>query len=399
MLPAATSPPKLSTLILLSGLSVLSLNMFLPSLSNIAAAFETDYGLVTLSVAGYAAATAVLQVVMGPLSDRFGRRPVLLAAVAIFLVASLGCALSTSIWWFLGFRLLQAVIISGYAVSMAVVRDVAPAQKAASLMGYLAMAWAVAPLIGPSLGGALDGLFGWRASFWTFFGLGVAVLALCWFDLGETNATPSDSIVGQFRSYPDLVRSPAFWGYSVCMAFSIGALYAFLAGIPMVADTVFGLPPAAIGLVMATTTSGFILGSFLCGRLAARAPLATMILAGRLIATAGLAGGLALVLAGIIHPVGYFAAPLLVGLGNGLTMPSASAGAMSVEPRLAGSASGLSGALTVAGGALMSAITGAVLRPDNAAAMLIAAMLASTLVSLAAALYVSRLERTSPRDA
>ncbi len=268
LLAAAASPPRLFTLVLLSALSVLSLNMFLPSLSNIAEAFQADYALVNLSVAGYAGMTAVLQLIMGPLSDRFGRRPVLLVGLAIFILASLGCLLATNIWVFLLFRMLQGAIICGWVLSNAVIRDLVPAQEAASLMGYLAMAWAVAPMLGPMFGGALDELFGWRASFLAFVGFGVAILGLCWVDLGETNKAPSDTFMKQFQTYPELFRSRRFWGYSLCMAFSTGAFYAFLSGIPLVAQTVFELPPARLGVYMGTITAGFFLGSFLSGRYA-----------------------------------------------------------------------------------------------------------------------------------
>ena len=168
MLRSATSPPRIVTLILLTGLSVLSLNMFLPSLSNMAAEFQVDYSLISLSIAGYLAITAVLQVIMGPLSDRYGRRPVLLVGLVIFTLASLVCALTTSIWVFLAFRVLQGAVISGWALSLAVIRDMAPPKEAASLIGYVSMAMAVAPMLGPMLGGALDEVFGWRASFVVF---------------------------------------------------------------------------------------------------------------------------------------------------------------------------------------------------------------------------------------
>ena len=190
---AAASPPRLATLILLTALSTLSLNMFLPSLSNMARDFQTEYALVNLSIAGYLAVTAVLQLVIGPLSDRYGRRPVLLTAMAIFVMASLGCALATNIWVFLGFRVLQGAVIAGWALSQAAIRDMVPAQEAASLMGYVAMAMAVAPMLGPMLGGVLDEIFGWRASFLTFTGLGAALFILCWVDLGETNTRPSET--------------------------------------------------------------------------------------------------------------------------------------------------------------------------------------------------------------
>jgi len=388
MISAATSPPRLFTLILLAALAVLPVNMFLPSLSNIAQEFQADYALVNLSIAGYAGIAAVLQLIMGPLSDRFGRRPILLAGLAIFILASLGCMLATDIWIFLVFRLLQATIVSGYAVSLAVIRDSSPEQETASLIGYAAMAWAVAPMLGPMFGGLLDELFGWRASFWAFVVFGVAVLALCWVDLSETNKAPSDTIMKQFRTYPELFRSRRFWAYALCMAFSTGAFYAFLGGAPLAAKAVFEMPPATLGFYMGTITAGFVLGSFLSGRYANRYPLTTMMIAGRIVACAGLVVGLALFLAGAVHVMSLFGPCMFVGLGNGLTMPSASAGALSVQPQLAGSASGLAGALTVAGGAVISSITGAVLTEDNSAYALLGVMLLSSLTALFAALYV-----------
>src|SRR3546814_18871653 len=116
--------------------------------------------------------TAGWQLIRGPLSDRFGRRPVILATLAVFIAASLGCLLAGDIWTFLVFRLLQGAIITGYAVSLAVIRDTAPAPKVASLLGYVAMAWAVAPMLAPLFGGALDALFGWRSTFWAFLAFG-----------------------------------------------------------------------------------------------------------------------------------------------------------------------------------------------------------------------------------
>jgi Bcr/CflA subfamily drug resistance transporter len=392
MIRAATSAPRLLTLVLLTALSVLSLNMFLPSLPNIARDLDADYSLVSLSIAGYLAATAILQLVMGPLSDRFGRRPVLLAGLMIFILASLVCALTTDIWIFLAFRVLQGAIISGAALSRAVIRDMVPAREAASLMGYVGMAMAVAPMLGPLLGGVLDEWFGWRASFFAFFAMGLAVLALCWVDLGETNKTPSETLMEQFRSYPELLRAPRFWGYALCMAFSTGAFYCFIAGAPLLAATLFGMSPASLGFCLGTITAGFALGSYLSGRLARRYSLVVLMIAGRVVACAGLLAGLGLFLAGVVHAASLFGATVFVGIGNGLTIPSSNAGALSVRPQLAGSAAGLSGALTVAGGAVLTSVTGTILTEENGAYTLLGMMLLSSAIALLAALYVFRLD-------
>ena len=395
MFYAAASPPMLFTLILLCGSSVLSLNMFLPSLSAMAADFDVDYAVMSLSVAGYLAVTAVLQLIIGPLSDRFGRRPVLLAALAIFTAASLVCAFTTDIRVFLAFRAVQGAIIAGWTLSIAVIRDTAPPQEAASLMGYVSMAMAVAPMLGPVLGGALDTLFGWRASFLTYAGLGVAAFALCWADLGETNKSPSKTFAAQFRTYPALLGSRRFWGYALCMAVSIGAFHAFLAGAPLVATGIYGMSTAMLGFCMGTITAGFMFGSFLSGRLARRYALTTMMLAGRTVACAGLLAGLALLAGGLTHVALIFGATIFVGLGNGLTTPSASAGALSVRPELAGSAAGLIGALTAAAGATLTQVTGAVLSVENGAYGLLIIMLLASLTGLFAALYVRRAEKAA----
>lgn len=386
---AATSSPRIFTLILITGLSTLSLNMFLPSLSNIADTLQAHYSLVSLSIAGYLGMATVLQLIVGPLSDRFGRRPVLLVGLAIFTLASIGCVLATDIWIFLFFRLLQAAIVSGAALSPAVVRDMVPAQKAASLLGYIGMVMAIAPMLGPMFGGMLDELFGWRANFVVFAALGMLVFGLCWIDLGETNKRPSETFTKQFQSYPELFRSRRFWGYSLCLAFSRGAFFAFLAGAPLVTRALFDMSTGTLGFYIGTITAGFFLGSFLSGRYAARYALTTMMISGRVVACVGLTIGLALFLAGYVHVLSLFGATVFVGIGNGLTAPSASAGAMSVKPELAGSASGLVGALTVGGGALFTMASGIIITEANGGFALLGIMLFSSAVGLIAALYVA----------
>ena len=394
MLPAATTPPRPATLVLLTGLSLASLNLILPSLPGIAEALGAPYALVALSIGGYLGVTAALQLVMGPLSDRFGRRPVVLASLAVFALASVGCALAPDIRTLLACRMLQGAVIAGAVLSRAIVRDMMPPREAASLLGYVSMAMAVAPMLAPVLGGALDQALGWRASFWAFAAMGAALLALCWRDLGETLAEPSRTFGAQFRAYPELVRSRRFWGHALCLTFSIGAFYIFLAGAPLVAGRLFGLSPARLGALLGSITAGFAVGSFLSGRLAARHPLTTMMIAGRLVACAGLLGGLALFAAGAETVAILVGAVMLVGLGNGLTVPSATAGALSVRPALAGSAAGLSGALTVGGGAVLTSVTGALVAGTAGAATLLGVMLASTLLALVAALAVWWIERS-----
>ena len=351
-----------------------------------------------LAVAGYLAVTAVIQLIAGPLSDRFGRRPVLLCALGCFTLASMGCALAEDIWTFLFFRMLQGGMIAGYTISLAIVRDTTEEREAAGLIGYISMAMAVAPLFGPMLGGLLDAAFGWRASFYVYVMSGLALLALCWIDLGETNTAPSnpDRRSDDVRT---LLVEARFWGYALCAAFSIGAFYVFLAGAPLVAKAVFEVSTATLGILLGSITAGFMTGSFLSARLAPKFPLTTMMLAGRLVACTGLLAGLLILLAGHLSLVTFFGATVFVGLGNGLTVPSSSAGAMSVRPDLAGTAAGVSGALIVAGGALLTTLTGFLLTDANAPSMLLGIMFGASFAGLLSAAWARHAEDLAIRAA
>ncbi len=393
---AAQTPPTLITLIFATALSVLSLNMFLPSLAHMSVDFAVDYGLVNLSVAGYLAVSAILQLIMGPLSDRYGRRPVLLICMTIFVCASIGCALAESIWLFLGFRLLQAAVVAGSVLSSASIRDQYPPNEAASKLGYVAMAMALAPMLGPMLGGALDMLFGWRAGFVLYSLLGAGLLTLIWFDMGETNTNRSSTFAAQLREYPHLFRARRFWGYALCAAFSIGGFYSFITGAPLVAAAWFDLSPATLGLGIGIITGGFMVGNFITGRIASRTRLTTMILIGRIVASTGPMIGLLLFLGQMGSVWVFFGSAICVGFGNGLTNANASAGVMSVRPKLAGSAAGLSGAMIVALGAVLTSMTGAFVNAENGPYLVLGMMSGSSFIGLLAVLYVRRVDRLEP---
>lgn len=392
-MPHSPNSPHLSTLILLSALAILPINVFLPSLPHMAAGFGVDYGIMSLSLAAYAGVSALLQMLFGPLSDRYGRRPLILFGILGFQVGTVGCILADDISTFLVCRMIQAVIAPTYAVALAVIRDTSRQDEAASRIGFLSMAWAVAPMLGPAFGGWLDETLGWRAIF-GFLGLfGMVVFFLCLIDLRETNLNPCQTLKRQFLAYPELLISKRFWAYALCLAFSVGTFFAFLAGVPLVAATAYDLPPASLGVLIGSITGGFMAGSFLSGKLARRMGPLVLILAGRWLACLALVLGLALTAFDFEHAAALFGPCMLVGLSNGLTLPSANAGAISVRPKLAGSAAGLAGAISVAGGGAMAWATGASLSEENARHGLWLVMLASASIALIAAIIASRLER------
>jgi MFS transporter, DHA1 family, multidrug resistance protein len=387
------TPPHILTLVLMTGMAALNMNILLPSLPSLAEHYGTGYAVVQLAVSAYMAVTAILQLVIGPLTDRYGRRPVLLASFVVFLLATLGCALAPNIETFLFFRLVQAVVASAITVSRAIVRDMVEPDQAASMISYVTMGMALAPMLGPVIGGVLDEALGWQAVVWLTFGLGLLVFAISWADLGETNTAQSADFGAQFRALPELARSRRFWGYSATAALASGAFFAFLGGGPYVATQVLGLSPSALGFYFGLIALGYMFGNFLSARFAARAGMNRMMIVGTLVSSGGLMLSIACFGLGIVHPAAFFGCMLVVGLGNGLTLPSANVGTVSVRPHLAGSASGIGGAMMVGGGAALAALAGALLGPGTGPWPLLAIMLASSICAVLAAWDVIRTAR------
>ena len=238
----------MATLVLLTAGSVLALNMYLPSLANIAKDLNTDYAVASLSISGFLLVNAVLQLVLGPIADRVGRRPVLLVAYVLFTVASVICALAETITSFLLARVVQASVIAGATLASAIISDTTKGSAVASRMAYVAMAMAVAPIIAPTIGGFLDTGFGWRSVFWLYALFGLVTLWLIWIDVGETNFAQTTNANAQMDSYGGLLKSRRFWAYSVIAAASVGAFFLYVAAAPFLAAEVFDLSPAVLGV-------------------------------------------------------------------------------------------------------------------------------------------------------
>lgn len=388
-----STPPHILTLVIGAGLAAATMNIYLPSLTNMAAWFQADYALMQLSVSLYLAMNAFLQLFIGPISDRFGRRPVMLIAVVLFCLATLGTLAAPTAELFLVCRMGQAVIVAGLVLSRAVVRDMVEADRAASMIGYVTMGMALVPMFAPLVGGTLDALFGWRANFWLLFLLGVAVFVLFWFDQGETAPKNSDSLIATFLDAPELFKSRRFWGYCLTITFSSGAFFAYLGGAPFIGGTIFGLSPAELGVFFGAPAVGYMIGNGLAGRFSARVGLNTMILAGCIIVLFGMSASLFLFYVGLGNVWVFFGFMTFVGLGNGLTIPNGTAGMLSVRPKLAGTASGLGGAMMIGGGAALSAIAGALLTTETGAFPLLWMMWLTSVAGLAAILFVQARER------
>lgn len=385
--------PHILTLVIATASSALAMNVFLPSLPSIARDLSTDYSVVQLMVSIYLFATAGLQLLIGPASDRLGRRPVLLACLAIFVVSSLLSVFVQSIEMLLVLRFFQAFAAGGMVISRAVVRDTVDSDEAASRIGYITMGMAFVPMVAPVFGGILDEYYGWRATFGLTLAYGVVAILVVYFDLNETNRTPTASLGAQFSVYPQLVSSRRFWAYTLTAAFTAGAFFAFLGGGPYVASEMLGIGPSTYGFYFVLVSVGYMVGNFLTGRFSTRIGRNKLMIAGNIAAAFGGVLGIALFALGFAHPVSLFLPTGLVGVGNGMSLPTAYAGIVGVRPKLAGSASGLGGAVQMGGGATLSVISGALLSAESGPYPLFAVMLASSLLAICATLYGMHVDR------
>jgi MFS transporter, DHA1 family, multidrug resistance protein len=380
--------PHILTLVIATATGALSMNVFLPSLPGMARYFETDYAVVQLAVSLYLLATALLQLVIGPASDRFGRRPIMLGSFAIFILATAAALYATRIEFLLACRVLQAFSAAGMVLSRAIIRDTVGPDEAASKIGYVTMGMALVPMVAPIAGGYLDEIYGWQSTFALALAFGILSFAIVYVDLGETNASRSSSFRAQARNYPVLLRSRRFWGYTMTAAFTSGGFFAFLGGGPYVATEMLHLRPSQYGLYFAIISLGYMAGNFLSGRYSREIGINRMMLIGNVFAASGMVLAIILFALGFYHPLSLFGPAVFTGLGNGITLPNANAGIVSVEPHLAGTASGLGGALQIGGGAVLAVIAGALLSPATGPYPLFWVMLISALLALCSTLLV-----------
>ena len=388
-----STPPHILTLVLLAGMAALSMNIFLPSLPGMTAYFDTTYAIMNLSISMYLAFTALLQLFIGPISDRVGRRPVVLVSFVIFFIATIGCLLSTSIEVFLFFRMLQAFIVTGMVLSRAIVRDIVEDKKAASMIGYVTMGMAMVPMFAPAIGGFLNDLFGWKANFSMLLFIGIIIAAFAYFDLGETNNNISKGFSKQFKEYPELFKSKRFWAYSFTTVFASGSFFSFIGGAPFVSTNSFELSSSAFGIYFGVTTLGYVVGSFISGKFSERFGIHFMLLQGSWITALGLLLSLFIFWLGFGSATVFFGCMILAGVGNGMVLPNANAGLLSVRPSLAGSASGIGGAFMLGGGAFLAYLAGLISTEQAGPYPLMYLMIFTAFAALFIVRYIIFLER------
>lgn len=353
--------PPLLILVLATAIGGISLNIFIPSMPGLARYFATDIATVQLTLTLYLAGIAAGQLVYGPLSDHYGRRPLMLAGLGLYAAAALAASLAQSIDVLILGRIVQALGgCAGIVITRAIIRDVYDRDRGASVLGYVTMAMTIAPAMAPVIGGYLDHWIGWRAGLWVLTAYGALLLVACVFYLPETLKDPQPTIgFGPvLRSYRVLLRLRAFVGYALGTGFSTTCFFSFLAGAPYLMIEVLERPPSDYGVWFVIVSLGYFVGNFLSGKLSRRFGVERMVAVGTAMVLLGAFGMLAHALILPLAPAGIFVPAMFVAMGNGVGQPNGIAGAISVDPTRAGAASGVVGFLQMALGAVGTMVVG-----------------------------------------
>jgi DHA1 family bicyclomycin/chloramphenicol resistance-like MFS transporter len=370
---ATDSKPWSLLLLLIAATSIgpTSLNILVPALPQLARLLESDAATLQLTVSLFLVGLAAAQLVMGPLSDRFGRRPVLLAGMGLTAAVSLLAIVVATVESLIAARILQAVGAStGIVVSRAIIRDLFERDRAASILGLVATVMVAVPTLGPLIGGILDTVFDWRAIFLftvvTSFGVLVWV-ALALPETRHLNAQPGAPPSFR-RDLGELAATRMFWAYVLAGAFGSSTFFVFLGGGPHVVVSLMGRSSAEFGVWFAVSSAGYMAGNFAASRLAVRTGANRLIWWGIGFEATGVA--LALLLAfGVPEggPAILFVPQAIVAFGNGLMLPGAIAGAVSVRPQAAGTAAGIMGCTQMGFGAACVQFSGMLLASASSA--------------------------------
>jgi DHA1 family bicyclomycin/chloramphenicol resistance-like MFS transporter len=344
---APRSPAVAALVLMLIVLPIMAMDLQFAAMPGMARDLGASVASVQLTLSAFAISFGVMQLIHGPLSDRVGRKPLIVGGMALFALASLACALAPSAEALTAARIVQAVGASaGPVLGRAVIRDVHGGPGAARVLGYVMAAFGIVAIFGPFLGAMLVEGIGWRAPFHAMAGFGGIAAALCAWLLPETRPDRADNsrrigaLLGDFRA---LLGSRRVMLFAVTGGLMQGAFFAWLAGASFVIVRAYGYSAGTVGLVLPVTVFGFVLSSFLTGRFAGRVPYAYMVAMGVCIGAAGGLAGLALAVLGepglwlLLVPI------TIVALGHGATLSQAAAGAMAPFPERAGAASALSG--------------------------------------------------------
>lgn len=360
-------PRRVELVVILGALTAfapLSIDMYLPAFATLARELATDAAMVQLSLAAFFLAFGGGQVLFGPISDRFGRRAPLFGSLALYVAASIGCALAPDIETLIALRFVQGLgACAGVVIARAVVRDLFEKAEAARVYSALILVMGVAPMLAPVLGGKLLIWADWQAIFWCLAAVGLACVTAVALRMPETHKAEHVRplhLRAILRTYRDLFCDKRFLGFALIGGFAIGGMFAYIAGSPFVFIEVFGLAPDDYGLVFGLNAFGFVVAAQVNGRLAHKVEPARLLSIGILVQIGAAIVLLAVALTGLGGLWG-FVVPLFVAISAlGLVMPNTAALAMAPFPATAGSASALMGSLQFSIAAVAAVLIGAI---------------------------------------
>jgi DHA1 family bicyclomycin/chloramphenicol resistance-like MFS transporter len=357
--PSFALAALLTTLVALGPLST---DLYLPALPTLARVFASDAAGVQLTLSVFLAGFACGQIFYGPLSDRFGRRPLMLGGLALFCAGSIGCVLATSIEMLVLARFVQALgACAGPVIGRAVVRDLWGASESARIIAYMGGAMAIAPLVGPTLGGFLTVLFGWQSNFVLLLLIGALQLVAVACMLSESNVhrDPAASNPRQMvANFARLLADRHYLGCLLSFSFSYSALFAFISASSFVLADRHGLTPQVYGLCFGVVIAGYLLGSLASGRLVRRLGSDYLLLRGAWLGAIAGVSMAALEFSGVRSIAAILGPMFFCTVATGLVMPNAIARALAPYPTMAGSASALMGFVQMTIAALVGIAVG-----------------------------------------
>ena len=344
-------------------LQAVSTDLYLASLPGLTRTFATSVAAAQLTLSVWIAAFGVMQLFAGPMSDRYGRRRVLSAGLALYIAASIGCALAPSIEMLIVARFFQAVgCCAVVVVARAVIRDVYDPIAGARVLAQASSVLAIGPIVGPILGSFLEVRFGHRAAFVALAIFATVLLVATLAKLAETNrerdpaATRPRALAANYRR---VLRSPEFRAYTLVACASYGGLFAFISGASFVLIRVLGVPTAYFGFGFAFCVGGYLVGTIVCRSLLSRMNVQRTLRTGAVLSLLGGMTMAALAGAGVHHWAALLGPAFVFFLAHGINFPCGQAGSVAPFPRLAGAAAGLFGFLVMAVAALTGAWIGA----------------------------------------
>ena len=349
----------LMTLTMTSSLGMVASTIYVPSIPAIAAALETSIARVQLTFVGYLLAFAASMLVLGPLSDRYGRRRTIICGLALSALSSVACAVSPTINFLIAARVMQGIgACAGLVVGRAITREVWGREAAAQVIAGRAIAATLMQAFAPVLGGFLQEWFGWRCNFAVIAGVGCVAMTLVirYVPEGRAATTSPFRIGGMLANYRTLIGTRRFLSYAFTAAGSHAGFHIFAAGAPAVLIVGFGIRPEDYGFYASLPPMGFLVGSFLSNRLTRRLGVDGLIAIGCTVLIPAASVMVTLALLGVASPYTVIGPMILVCCGSGLITPKATAGCLGVNAGIVGTASGLGSFIQMTGAAGATAL-------------------------------------------